>query len=337
MLIFTIFNIYNKILMEVNLNKYIRHIIAKSSKYIIHNAVTRDKIKQKCNYIEENGLLNYIKLCRDCYLSGFHPAKYETELAITAIVKNEVAYIKEWIEFHKLVGVEKFFIYDNESSDNLYEILQPYIKSGEVIYKLFPGKCAQCSAYQDSVKTNRNKVKYMAFIDIDEFITPVKYDTIPEFLNALENKAGRRIDAVGINWLMHGFNGKYEKPDGLVIENFKKCSRSTPENTHIKSIVNLRTVIAAHHPHFCLHKAGAKIVNAFAKDFYGPFSLPLSDDIKINHYWSKSYKEYEQKINRGRATTTDKRVMLPFDPYYFSEDDDTSMDRFIPLLKNRLS
>ena len=32
-------------------------------------------------------------------------------LSIVAISKNEAPYIKEWIEYHKLVGVERFYFY----------------------------------------------------------------------------------------------------------------------------------------------------------------------------------------------------------------------------------
>lgn len=65
---------------------------------------------------------------------------YKDNLSFVAIVKNEGPYIKEWIEYHKMVGVDRFYIYDNESTDNLEGILSDYIKSGEVVYKYYPGK-----------------------------------------------------------------------------------------------------------------------------------------------------------------------------------------------------
>ena len=38
-------------------------------------------------------------------------------LAIGAIVKNEGPYLLEWIAFHRVVGVDRFFIADNASTD----------------------------------------------------------------------------------------------------------------------------------------------------------------------------------------------------------------------------
>jgi hypothetical protein len=34
-------------------------------------------------------------------------------LSICAIFRHEAPYLREWIEFHKLIGAERFFLYDN--------------------------------------------------------------------------------------------------------------------------------------------------------------------------------------------------------------------------------
>ena len=38
-------------------------------------------------------------------------------LSLTLIVKNEAFYIKEWIEFHRMIGVTHFYIYDTYSAE----------------------------------------------------------------------------------------------------------------------------------------------------------------------------------------------------------------------------
>ena len=40
--------------------------------------------------------------------------EYKYNLAVMLIVKNAAQYMDEWICYHKLVGVEHFYIYDNE-------------------------------------------------------------------------------------------------------------------------------------------------------------------------------------------------------------------------------
>ena len=72
-------------------------------------------------------------------------------ISIAIIIKNESLYIKEWIEYHLLVGVDRFYIYDVGSTDNVLEVLQPYIDKGVVIYQYFPGKDRQVPAYCDAI------------------------------------------------------------------------------------------------------------------------------------------------------------------------------------------
>ena len=314
--------------------------IVKFIKSFLKNRPDKDIIYAKLYalniYRKQVGCRKFIKEHIRSYIRGFDHHKFEAELAITAILKNEAPYIKEWIEFHKLVGVQKFYLYDNESTDNIKEILKPYIDSKEVIYKYFPGKHAQIAAYQDSIHKNATKVKYMAFIDIDEFITPIKHNTIPEFIEYFEKKINHKIDAVGINWVMHGFNGHRTKPEGLVCENFFKCDYKTEVNKHIKSIVNPRSVIVANNPHFCIHKPGSRIVNCNGENIFGPFSDPYTDEIYINHYWTKSHEEYMIRCQKGKA---DHSIPTPlkYESDYLSINNNDSMDRFIPLLKEKLS
>jgi hypothetical protein len=44
----------------------------------------------------------------------------------------------QWIEYHKMVGVNHFYIYDDESLDNSEEILAPYICDGTVSLITWP-------------------------------------------------------------------------------------------------------------------------------------------------------------------------------------------------------
>ena len=94
------------------------------------------------------------------------------DLAIVAIMKNEAPYLKEWLDYHLLAGVDHFYIYDNESPDNQREVAEPYVKAGLVDYFHAPGKAMQCAAYNDAVKRFKFQARYMAFIDGDEFIYP---------------------------------------------------------------------------------------------------------------------------------------------------------------------
>jgi len=46
-------------------------------------------------------------------------------LSICTIFKNEARYLREWIEFHRLVGVDHFYLYENRSEDDFAPVLAP--------------------------------------------------------------------------------------------------------------------------------------------------------------------------------------------------------------------
>ena len=94
------------------------------------------------------------------------------DLAITAIFKDEAPYLKEWLDYHLLAGVEHFYVYNNNSSDDYEKVLAPYVEKNLVTLTDFPGKMMQMPAYEDAIEKYRFDCRYMAFIDIDEFVYP---------------------------------------------------------------------------------------------------------------------------------------------------------------------
>ncbi|MFZ1054241.1 MAG: glycosyltransferase family 92 protein, partial [Opitutaceae bacterium] len=53
------------------------------------------------------------------------------ELVACAALRNEGRYLREWIEFHKLAGVEHFYLYDQGSSDGTRRVAAEYAARGE--------------------------------------------------------------------------------------------------------------------------------------------------------------------------------------------------------------
>ena len=77
-------------------------------------------------------------------------------MGIATMFYNEAPYLKEWIEYHRLAGVDHFWMYNNNSTDHWQEVLQPYIaeKLVEVIdWPSPPGSpypSYQVAAFQDA-------------------------------------------------------------------------------------------------------------------------------------------------------------------------------------------
>lgn len=257
--------------------------------------------------------------------------QFEHTLSITAIMKNEGPYLKEWLDYHILVGVDKFYLYDNESTDNTTEILKPYIKRGIVDYTYYPGKAQQMNAYHDSLNKHYNETKWMAIIDLDEFIVVTEHENIPEYLNTLPQNFAQ----LTIGWVQYGSSGHKTKPDGLLMENYK---RHAEKSWGIKSIVNPRLVIDLTNPH-------SHIVAGFTIDENGKKLGRIIQDenrnittnkIRCNHYVTKSFEEYVARMNQGSATTqksTEYRSIEKFNWYDRNEVYDDIMDKYIEKLK----
>lgn len=262
--------------------------------------------------------------------------KYEDELSFVAIAKNEGPYIREWIEFHKLVGVTKFYIYDNESTDGLKDILQDYIDNGEVVYKYQPGKGQQLIVYKEAVDNYKDKTKYMGFVDLDEFVIPVEKSTVTEAIDEIMQKDDK-IAAVGVNWLVYGSSGLVDKPDGLVTENYKyRAIDNFEANRHIKTICNPRKASQPLDPHSFSYSNGYYCVNEDGEKVPGAFNENCKyKKLRMNHYFCKSQSEYVKKKNRGLADHTDelKRTMADFHAHDKNDIYDYSMEKYVAKLK----
>ncbi|MBR4152450.1 MAG: glycosyltransferase family 92 protein [Selenomonadaceae bacterium] len=237
------------------------------------------------------------------------------DLAIVAILKNEGHYLKEWLDYHLLAGVDHFYLYDNESPDNQAEVAKPYVEAGLVDYISAPGKFMQMFAYNDAVKRFKFHCRYMAFIDGDEFIFPKTnqsiIDVVDEILSSDSSAAG-----LAIHWQLFGSNGE-EKADYSrgVLERFTRRAPSdwlglaenkndfVTGNFFIKTVANPRFIDYFYNPHFAVYFKESKAINEEGKNIEGVGNYTItSKKIVINHYYCKSREEYEiTKMKRGWA------------------------------------
>jgi hypothetical protein len=269
------------------------------------------EIRRLRHIIGEGLLLRYLAK-RWKYLGKVEkPENFPCYLAIAAIVKNEAPYIVEWIEYHLLQGVEKILVYDNESDDNLKEVIAPYIDEGIVEYIFWPNKGlkspdnlrkknyklwshwfvnkVQVPAYHNAIKHLENKTYWIAFIDIDEFIVPVSKNTVHGTLVNFESQVG-----VALNWLAYGHSGHIEKTNDLIIERFKSRSDQNMEfNRHTKLIINPRYILRMEDVHHAQSIDGRGIVNTRGEEIktYCMNYPARHDKMRINHYWTKSFDE----------------------------------------------
>jgi len=261
-----------------------------------------------------------------------HNDRAKCELSVCAIMKDEAPYLIEWLEFHKIVGVERFYLYNNNSTDNTIDILQPYLKSGEVILHDWPVTPGQIPAYEHCLSAYKIESDWIAFIDLDEFLFPTEKEDLKEVLKEFDGVVG-----VGVNQLFFGSSGHEIRPEGLQIEQFtKRAADNFDSNKYVKSIVRTEQVLRPSCPHFFI---------PISKDTFSvtenrePLSSSIAEKtsvqkLRINHYYTKSQEEMKLKLIRGWACGVENpRTWLHWEYHDRNEVEDLTIQRFIPKLR----
>lgn len=274
-----------------------------------------------------------------------HSHKRQCDVSIAAIFQNEGPYLKEWIEYHKLIGVKHFYLYNNLSQDSFEEILQPYVEKGEVELFDIPVKLSdvtlylkwQIAAYDHALMLSREKSKWLACIDIDEFICPIKANNLGQFLQNYEYAGG-----LTINWVMFGTSGVYDLlPGELAID---KLTRRFPlewkENRMVKSIVRPKYTERCLDAHTFKYAGSIFAVYPNHQRFSHtpPYTIPPVDEIRLHHYWYRTEKFfYETKLPR-RKVWAEKRTLEEFNEEMKLSNSvqDHAMERFVAPLKKRM-
>jgi hypothetical protein len=246
--------------------------------------------------------------------------------------------MKEWIEYHKIIGVQHFYMYDNCSDDDYRVILEPYISNGEVSLVDWPYAQSQLQAYRNCIDTYGKESQWLGFIDLDEFIVPIKCDFLKNF---------KKRGSVLIHWKIFGSSGIVDRDvKGLVTEDFQMCWPKYSDvgkcflNTNYKLLDDKKNHIFHH---FLWTEHNGKVfppVNIFDQFCYPDMQIKGNKKfpIQINHYVTKSYGEYQKKMSKTdvffeKNPHTDQ-MFLYHDEKCNSTDD--AISKYINELKQRL-
>ena len=249
------------------------------------------------------------------------------DLAIVAIFKDEARYLKEWLDYHLLAGVEHFYLYNNDSSDDYKKILAPYVENNLVTLTDFPGKVMQLPVYNDAIEKFRFEARYFAFIDIDEFIFPKTNRAVAEVVDEVLSRNDEAAALVA-NWQLFGSNGQ-DKADYSrgVLERFtRRASKdfvfldgegNRSGNFYVKTIANPRLIKCSFSPHHAAYVDKKFAVNSDGNQVSAQYNDSVHDDkIVVNHYCIKSLEEFISKQNRSLADGSD-----PLNMNYFITND----------------
>ncbi len=239
-------------------------------------------------------------------------------LAACAIFRNEAPFLKEWIEFHAGAGFTHFYLYNNFSTDDFREVLEPFIQRGLVTLVDWPVPAGQVAAYRHCIRRHWRDARWIAFFDLDEFLFSPERIDIRQLLE-------ERGEVPGIHVWQHffGSSGHSVTPPGPLVDAFtRRAALST--HTTVKTIANPRAVrlVGIHQFGFWWGQSVDVVGKAFT-----PSTAPIVEVLRINHYWSRSLDDLDRKIRRGDAAlrvTRDRDWHFAFERR-LDEEDDTSI------------
>ena len=226
-------------------------------------------------------------------------------LSLLVICKNESIVIDEFIKHYKWQGVEHIYLIDNGSTDNMKEILNPYIYDGYISYYYLEEQHKQIEHYNTVYNEIRYETKWLIICDADEYIyNKNKEENIATYVNSIDYNS---IAYILLNWKMFGSSNYKIQPVNNIRTSFTWRKKDIHEL--YKSIINTKlTYKLGVHDH-----EYDKIINNGIKN---------PSELALNHYAIMSEEYFKKvKMQRGDVHHSEKKFQNIRDMNYFNAYD----------------
>ncbi len=223
---------------------------------------------------------------------------------LCGIAKDEAPEdVRQWVYYHLGIGFERIILYDNNSRIPLNEILADLCMAGLAEVIPMPlNKAPQLSAYFHCLQAWRGRCRWLAFLDIDEFLVPLgaleEGGSVPDAMRDCLSRY-EAFAALAVSWLVFGSSGHLSRPAGGAVRHY---TESLGLNSLVKSIVQPDRVVRPVSPHHFACNADSFCVNEDGFPVSSHRSYTTARHWRVNHYYYKSQQDYEEKIRRGLAT-----------------------------------
>lgn len=274
---------------------------AKKKKLLEIWALRKEKSKELSSLVKDRR-----KRIQDLIKRKQRRKPFQYECSVCMIIKDDNEYLEEWLRWHIGQGVEHFYIYDHGSREPIAQFMagMPEKIREKVTVIPFGGRhrFAQHDAYNHCLRHYRTQSKWIGFIDSDEMVRVKDGTPLPQFLKRYEPYAG-----LFIGWITYNANGQAKKAPGGVRERFPKESALNDQRGVGKVFVQpYRMLQMLTHNGYPVD--GYAVVDEHEEPMPEAASWKgglTTEKICIDHYYTKSYEEWLNKISRGSC-----------DPYY---------------------
>ena len=222
---------------------------------------------------------------------------FEYEIAAVTMIRNESRYIGEWLEYHFKLGIDKFYIYNVESSDtvDLLKILDPWIQAGVVEYNDQTKMGDFLQTLNDFVYEHRCDCRYLCMLSVHEFIYVKNGQSLIDFV---EEHFAKNIAtaSLAISRVHFGTSGEEFYHEGSVVDRFiRRSSKDSWINKRITSIMNPRRIRMIDHDAFGKYYGGALAFDENQNLIkWENSNFKSAERIQVNSYFTRSKAEFEK-------------------------------------------
>ena len=232
---------------------------------------------------------------------------FNISVCFAAIGREENLYARELIDYYLKIGINKFFIGDDNlpNTEKLSDVLQDYIKNGIVeIIDIIGKNISQEELYNMAFERGKNYCNWMTFYDFDEYLT--FNDPNMTMQSYLSFDTFNKCDVVKIHWLLYDDNDYVYYQNRPMIKRFTRPIRNSFDNLFHKSIVKVKNYngklwqidLGPHQPKESLVNM-CDAVGELANVRHGILGNPNYKYGHIKHFRMKTAEEFAKKIKRG--------------------------------------
>lgn len=257
----------------------------------------------------------------------------ETKTALVCIAKGENRYIREWCEWHKNIGFDEIYIYDNnlvgERIDEAVGDL-PYVHINNRYRNALQRNVEiQLKCYNEWYRAHRGDFTHFAFLDCDEFLN------VSDDFNGLKDYIARVVknaEGTRLYWKCHSDSGNLRYEDKPVRERFPQVVEPKDGRYFYKMLFSTgREDFKMINVHFSNHLPNIIDCNGnrinYSQSTYARDGV-VYDCAWVDHYITKSAEEYFRN-KRGKKDDA-RRLTVGF---FFNFNEHTEeKDRYVAEL-----
>ncbi len=267
-------------------------------------------------------------------------------MRVTAVtcVKNEAAFLLEWLAHHTAIGITDFLVLSNECDDGTDLMLDRLEQMGLLTHLRNDGPYDKGGIQWTGFKIADShplvrQADWLMTLDIDEFVNiHVGDHTIPALLAALPD-----ADAITLTWRLFGNDGVIEYEDRPVTTQFTRAApdimtwpwRAFMFKTLFRNQGAYRK-LGVHRPRAPVDGrveatrwfdgSGRALDPAYQRgQIFSPFNRPNYDLVQLNHYPLGAMESFILKCDRGRVNRADHPIGMDYwcERNWCCVDDDT--------------